>query len=208
MNPILAVLIITDFLALSGLGLISPILAIFIERNVAGGSIAAAGIAQTVYMVVKSILQLGVGWFNDRDQVYVREFWTSLLGYGIIAVVPFLYLRIGSITQLFAVQALLGVGAAFAYPGWIVIFTKFTDAHREGREWTTYSTVVFIGMAITGTLGGILVERYGFSPVFLGWGIFSILGFIAFATLGLNYAALRRDHHPPRRHPRDVPPVK
>lgn len=208
MNPILAILIITDFLALSGLGLISPILAIFIERNVVGGSIAAAGIAQTIYMVVKSVLQLGVGWFNDRDRVYVREFWTSLLGYGIIATVPFLYLLVKTVPQLFLVQAILGVGAAFAYPGWMVIFTKFTDAHREGREWTTYSTTVFIGMAITGTVGGALAERYGFALVFMGWGILSFFGFVAFAILGLNYAALRRDHHPPHRHPRDVPPVK
>jgi len=196
MNPILATLIITDFLALSGLGLISPILAIFIERNVTGGSIAAAGIAQTIYMVVKSVLQLGVGRFNDRDRAYVREYWTSLLGYGVIAIVPFLYLTVETVPQLFLAQALLGVGAAFAYPGWIVIFTKFTDAQREGREWTTYSTVVFIGMAITGALGGILVERYGFRPVFAGWGILSTLGFVAFAKLGLNYAALQRDHHP------------
>lgn len=190
------------------MGLVSPILAIFIERNVAGGSIAAAGIAQTIYMIVKSVLQLGVGRFNDRDTAYIREFWTSLFGYGVIAMVPFLYLAVQTVPQLFLVQALLGVGAAFAYPGWMVIFTKFTDAQREGREWTTYSTAVFIGMAITGALGGILVERYGFRPVFVGWGILSILGFAAFARLGLNYAKLRRDHHPPRRHPRDVPPVK
>lgn len=208
MNRILTVLVVTDFLALSGLGLVSPIFAIFIERNIIGGSIAAAGIAQTIYMVVKSILQLGVGWYNDRDRMYVREFWTSLVGYGVIAAVPFLYLLVETVPHLFMVQAILGIGAAFAYPGWMVIFTKFTDANREGREWTTYSTAIFIGMAITGALGGILVERYGFPLVFMGWGIFSVLGFVAFATLGLNYAALRRDHHPPRRHPRDVPPVK
>ncbi|MFH1098503.1 MAG: MFS transporter [Candidatus Uhrbacteria bacterium] len=207
MNPILRILIITDVLALSGLGLISPIMAIFIERNVAG-SVAVIGFAQMIYMIVKSVLQLGVGWFNDRDRVYLREFWTSLAGYAIIAIVPFCYLAVRSVPALYAAQALLGIGAALAYPGWMVIFTKFVDAQREGREWTTYSTLVFIGMAIAAAVGGWTVERFGFRPVLIGWGVLSVLGCLAFASLLRSYPQLCRDHHPPRHYSRDVPPVK
>lgn len=208
MNPILRVLIATDLFALSGLGLTSPIFAIFIERNIAGGTIATVGFAQTIYMVVKSVLQLAVGWFNDRDRAYVREYWTALFGYAVIAVVPFFFLTVRTVPQLYLAQALLGVGAAFAYPGWMVIFTKFCDTNREGKEWTSYSTLVFIGMAVTASLGGWLVQEYGFHSVFLGWGILSIVGLLAFGSLSLRYAELRRDHHPPLRHPRDVPPIK
>lgn len=208
MNSILTTLIATDVLALSGFALTSPIFAVFIERSVTGGTLAVVGLSQTVYMVVKSLLQLAVGRFNDRDVGNRREFWTCLVGYAVIAIVPFLYLGVQTVPQLYAAQALLGVGAAFAYPGFMTIFTKFADRQREGTEWSLYSTLVFMGMAVTAALGGWLVDRYGFQPVFIGWGILSILGLIAFATLGLRYAEFRRDHTPPRRHPRDVPPVR
>lgn len=208
LNPILRTLILTDFFVLSGLGFTSPIFAIFIERNVAGGSIAAAGIAQTIYMVVKSVLQLFVGRFNDRDRGYLREYWTSLAGYAIIAIIPFCYIAVETITQLYVVQVLFGIGAALTYPGFMTIFTKFADRQREGMEWSTYSTVVFIGMAITAAIGGWMVEAYGFARVFAVVGVFSVLGFAIYASLSQRYADLRRDHHPQLRHPRDVPPVK
>ncbi|MDO8621851.1 MAG: MFS transporter [bacterium] len=208
MNPIIRLLILTDFFVFSGLGLISPIFAIFIERNLAGGSIAAAGIAQMIYMIVKAILQIFVGRYNDRDRGNLREFWTSLVGYGIVAIIPFLYITVRNVEQLYAVQALFGVGAAFAYPGFMTIFTKFADRQHEGAEWSTYSTSVFVGMAITAAIGAWTVERYGFAPVFVGVGVAGILGLFAFASLGLRYAELRTNHHPPMRHPRDVPPVK
>jgi MFS family permease len=208
LNPILRTLIATDLFVLSALGFTSPIFAIFIERNVAGGSIAAAGFAQTIYMVVKSLLQLFVGRFNDRDRGNVREFWTALVGYAIITAVPFCYLMVETINELYAVQVLFGIGGALAYPGWMVIFTKFTDPQREGAEWTAYSTIVVLGMAVTAALGGWLVEKFGFSTVFAIVGVVSIFGFLAFASLSLKYAQLRRDHHPPAHHPRDVLAVK
>lgn len=208
MNPIILALIATDLFVFTGLGLTAPIFAIFIERNVVGGSIAAAGIAQTIYMVVKAILQLFVGRFNDRDRMYLREYWTALIGYALIAVIPFLYIAVETIAQLYMVQALFGIGAAFAYPGFMTIFTKFTDRQREGMEWSTYSTVVFLGMAVSAAVGAWSVERFGFDRTFIAVGILSALGCVAFASLWLRYAELRRDHHPPVRHPRDVPPVR
>ncbi|MBI4449517.1 MFS transporter [Candidatus Uhrbacteria bacterium] len=208
MNPIILALIATDFFVFTGLGLTGPIFAIFIERSVVGGSIAAAGIAQTIYMIVKAVLQLFVGRFNDRDPMYLREYWTALVGYAIIAVVPFLYIAVDTIAQLYAVQAFFGIGAAFAYPGFMTIFTRFTDRQREGLEWSTYSTIVFLGMAVSAAVGGWSVERYGFDRTFIAVGFLSVIGCIAFASLWLRYAELHRDHHPPKRHPRDVPPVK
>jgi MFS family permease len=208
MNPIVLALIATDFFVFTGLGLTAPIFAIFIERDIAGGSIAAAGIAQTIYMVVKATLQIPVGRYNDRDRMYLREFWTSLLGYAIIALTPFLYIVVNTMTQLYLVQALFGIGAALAYPGFMTIFTKFADPHREGMEWSTYSTVVFLGMAVSAAVGAWSVESFGFDRTFIAVGVLSAIGCLAFASLWLRYAELRRDHHPPRRHPRDILPVR
>lgn len=208
MNPIIRLLILTDFFVLAGLGLTAPIFAIFVDQNLVGGSIAAAGVAQMIYMIVKAIVQLGVGWYNDRDVGNVREFWTSLVGYALIAIVPFLYAIVQTITQLYMVQALFGVAAALTYPGFMTIFTKFLDKQREGREWSVYSTTVFIGMAITAAVGAWMVEQYGFTLVFRAVGVITVLGFIAYASLGRYYTDFKLDHHPPKHHHRDLPPVK
>lgn len=207
MSKILRFLILTDALVFFGFGLTGPIFAIFVA-GIEGGSIAAAGIAQTIFMLVKSVLQLAVGRYTDRDPGYVREYWTSFTGYALIAIVPFLYLLVRNVPQLYAVQVLYGIAAAFAYPGWMVLFTKFVDRQKEGREWTFYSTVVFLGMALSASIGGWSVERYGFATTFLAMGIFALLGLLAFASLARYHEEFRGDHHPPVRHPRDVPPVK
>jgi len=45
---------------LSGWGLINPILAVFISEQVVGGGVELAGMAATVYFVVKSVVQIPV----------------------------------------------------------------------------------------------------------------------------------------------------
>lgn len=193
MNHILKLLTSADLLLYSGLGLMAPIFAIFIERDVSGGSIAVAGIAQMVFLLVKAGVQLFVARYTDRDIGYVREYWTALAGYGLLAAATFAYLAVDSVAELYAVQALLGIAGAFEYPGWMVLFTRFTDRQREGREWSSYSTFVIVGMAITAAVGGWTAERYGFDTVFFAAGCLALLGGAVFACIGRNFDRLRRD---------------
>ncbi|OQA83444.1 MAG: hypothetical protein BWY29_00302 [Microgenomates group bacterium ADurb.Bin238] len=50
----------SDIMMLSGWGLINPILAVFISEQVVGGGVELAGMAATVYFVVKSVVQIPV----------------------------------------------------------------------------------------------------------------------------------------------------
>jgi len=54
-NPVIQALIFSDLLILSGFGLISPILAVFITNQIRGGSLEVAGLATTIYLVSKSL---------------------------------------------------------------------------------------------------------------------------------------------------------
>lgn len=183
MSPIIKLLIFADLFVFSGLGFITPIFAIFIKDNLIGGSIAAAGIASTIYLITKAILQLPLARWTDKEPASLREFWTLVIGHFLIALVPFMYLLMTTVNQLYLVQFLYGVGAALAYPGFMAIFTKFADHERAGSSWSIYSTSVILGMAITAGIGGWIGQVFGFIVLFVIVGIFTFLGF--FATLGL-----------------------
>lgn len=184
MNAIIKLLILADIFLLSGFGLVNPIFAIFVKEGLAGGSIAAVGIASTIYLITKAILQLPLARWTDKEPASVREFWTLITGYFLIALIPFLFLLIKSINQLYLIQLLHGVAAALAYPGFMSIFTKFADHQKAGYSWSIYSTSVILGMAVAAGVGGWLGEMFGFRVLFVIVGVFAFLGF--FATLGLS----------------------
>lgn len=191
MNSVLSTLTITGFFANSAIGLAAPVFAIYVQQDLQGGSIAAAGFATSIYLVVKAVLQLFVARYTDGDEGCIREFWTAFMGYALFIVVPLLYLVISTVGQLYLVQALLGVAAAFAYPGWVVIFTRFTERQKEGREWTMFSTLVVLGSAAAAGVGGWIADTYGFEAVFVGWALLQASAVIAFAMLYRDSALLR-----------------
>lgn len=194
MNAIVKLLIIGDVLTFSGFGFISPIFAVFIKDDLKGGSLAAVGVASMIYLVTKAVLQIPIARWTDKEPANVREFWTGILGYGMVALVPFLYLLIDTVEQLYFVQFVYGVAAALAYPGWMAIFTKFADHEKAASSWSVYSTSTILGMAITAALGGWLGQTYGFSTLLILVGIFTFLGFFATAGLVLFYDQLKVVH--------------
>lgn len=191
MNPIIKILIFADFFVFSGLGLINPIFAIFIKENLQGGTVVAAGIAATVFLLVKAVVQIPVARFTDKEPASLREFWTFLVGQFIIACVPFLYLTLNNVRELYAVQAFYGLGAALAFPGFMAIFTKFADHEKAAFSWSLHSTVVLLSMAAAAAVGGFVGEIYGFRILILGVGVLIFLGFFTTLGLALFYEDLR-----------------
>jgi len=174
MNKTLRLLIISDIFIFSGFGLIAPILAIFIKDNLVGGTIFAAGIASTIYLLVHSVLQIIFSYkFTPKDRI-----WMLWVGTALIALVPFGYIFSTSIYHLYAVQFIYGLGAAFAYPTWSSLFTSNLEKGKRGFQWSIYSSSVGIGTAITAGVGAWLAEKTNFQVVFIFTGILSIIGLI------------------------------
>lgn len=196
MNPIVKILILADFFLFFGLGLISPILAVFVKDELRGGTLAAAGLAATIYLVTKAVLQIPIARFADREEGKVREFWTLTGGYFLIALIPFFYYFVTSVAQLFAVQVLYGIGAALSWPGWMAIFAKFADHKHAAFSWSLHSTTILLSMAVAATVGGFVGETYGFRALFLGVGVLTFLGFFTTVGLALFYEELKMVNPP------------
>ncbi len=186
LNHTLKILIISDIFVFSGLGLIGPILSIFINDNLVDGSIFAAGLASTIYLLTQAILQIVFSYkFNPKDRL-----WMLKVGTAIMAFVPFGYIFSTQVFHLYIIEFVWGVGAAFAYPSWSSLFTANLEKGKRGLQYSIYSSGVGIGTAITAGVGGYLAELIGFEWVFAITGAIAITGLLF--LFQLNKKILRK----------------
>jgi MFS family permease len=186
MNKTLKLLIFSDIFILSGFGLISPILAIFIKDNLVGGTIIAAGIASAIFMITHALLQILFAYkFNPKDRL-----WMLRLGTALFVLVPLGYIFSTNIYHIYVIEFIYGVAAAFAYPSWSSLFTSNLEKGRRGFQYSIYSSSVSIGTAITAGVGAWIAEKIGFEWVFAITGLFALIGF--FILMKLEKKILRK----------------
>ncbi|MEK6840864.1 MAG: MFS transporter [Nanoarchaeota archaeon] len=172
----LALLILSDVLILSSFGLIGPIFAVFITENLVGGTLITAGLSTTIFLVVKSAVQLPLSrYFIDKEKHKTRSL---LAGTFLIITVPFIYFFAHSVYTIFIAQAVYGLGAALAYPAWFTLFTTYIDKKHKGFEYTLWSTAVGAGTALAAFLGAEAAHVLGFRVLFFIVGFIAFLGFL------------------------------
>ncbi|MBM5789901.1 MFS transporter [Candidatus Parcubacteria bacterium] len=190
-NWVIKILIVSDFLIWSAQQLFAPVFALFIAGQIEGGSLETAGIAVAIYFVVRSIVEAPVGIWNDRTKAESDDLYTAFFGTMMTAFVMFGYTAMTQVWELYLGQALLGVGAAIAFPGWYSIFTRHIDKNKEAFEWSLFDTLLGLGMAGSAALGGLLATRYGFNTLFLLAGIGTMLG--ALLLLSIRHKICQRE---------------
>ncbi len=189
MNPIILLLMLSDFFVFTGFGLIDPIIAIFISDNVAGGTIFAAGLASTLFLITKNMIQLPFSRYvdsHDNDSVWL------IIGSFIIALIPLLYIFAKRVEFVYLLQILYGVGCALAYPAWLALWSTHLDKNHESFEWSSYSALTGFGVAITGVVGAAIAEFIGFTYTFILTSATAFVGcLILFKLLKLEKAENR-----------------
>ncbi len=181
-NKIIKILITSDFILNLGWGLVSPILAIFIVENITSmGPLEAAkiaGFASLFYWITKSILQVPIGHYLDKNHGEKDDFWFMVIGTFLAAFVPIGYLFSSAPWHIYLLQILHATGMSMAFPSWLAIFTRHIDKGREAFEWSMESTFLSAGAGIAGGLGGILVGIFGFNMIFILVSILNIISAI------------------------------
>lgn len=171
MNKTIKLLLISDIFVLTGFGLIAPILAIFIKENLIGGTIFAAGIASTLYLITKCCVQLPFSRYVDKHDN--RKKWL-IIGLFLTMTVPFIYIFAEHIYALYFAQIIYGVGSGLAYPTWLSLWSTNMDKKHVGFEWSLYSTLTGLGTAATAVIGAAIAEFMGFTYTF------AFVGFMVF----------------------------
>ncbi len=176
-NKIIKILITSDFFLNLGWGLLSPIFAIFIIENItigdASAAVRVAGFASLSYWAVKSMLQIPIGRYLDKNHGEKDDFWFMVTGTFIAGFIPLGYLFSSAPWHIYFLQIIYAVGMSMAFPSWLAIFTRHIDKGKEALEWGIESTFLGAGAGIAGAVGGIIAAIFGFKIVFIFVSIFT-----------------------------------
>ena len=185
-NKVIAIIIAGDFMVTTGSSLLSPIFALFVTSQITGGSAKAVGFAIAIYWITKSVLQLPIARYLDRNRGEVDDYHFMICGLlADSAVLCGYYFFASAVWHVFVLQGLLGAADAFLLPPFYAIFTRHIDKGSEGFEWSVRSSLSFGGgAALGGALGGILLGLVGFRKIFLIAALFNILSVIALSFMG------------------------
>src|SRR3990167_6335041 len=177
-NQVILIIIFAQFIFTMAANLSVPLSAIFITKEI-GAATAMVGLASAIYWAVKSVIQLPVAKWIDKNHGEIDDYYSLLFGLAITTTGVFLFYFAKEIWHIFAIQALIAVGDAFVVPPIYAIFTRHIDHDSEGFEWAVQSSFsVGAGSAIGGLLSSALVTLVGIRPLFLVNGTLMFVGLI------------------------------
>lgn len=169
-NKIIKTLVLSDLFLNLGWGLLSPVFAIFILKNISVSSpekaAEVAGLAALFYWIPKSFFEIPIGIYLDKNHGEKDDFRFMFAGMLIISIVPIGFLFSHLPWHIYIWQVLHAVGMAMVLPSWLAIFTRHIDKDQEAFEWSLESTAIGTGAGIAGGLSGIIASRFGFDSLF------------------------------------------
>lgn len=185
-NKVVRTIIYWDFFFNSAWGLLSPVFAIFLVQGVASGNAAKgaeiAGFAALIFWVVKSLLQIPIGAYLDKNHGERDDFWFGVVGSFLSGIIPFGFIFAKLPEHIYLLQIGHAVAMSMIVPSLYAIFTRHIDKGKEAYEWSMDSTILGFGVGITGAVGGLIAAKFGFTSVFILVGILNLIaGFLLFA---------------------------
>lgn len=153
-----------------------PVFAVFVTKQIGGGSLEVIGFATAIFQIFKSGLQIPIARYLDKNHGEYDDFYSMIFGTSLIVLVPFAYLFATTANHIYMIQAVYGIGAAFTIPPWYAIFSRHLDKMRENVEWSMDSIAIGVGAAMSAAIGGILAQKFGFQFVFVIGGVLAIFG--------------------------------
>lgn len=175
LNRIVSGLIFADLALLAGWGLINPVFGVFVTDGIAGGSLAAVGVAVAIFWFTRSLLQVPIASHLDRTPGEKDEYRALAMGLMIAATAAFLMPLATTVTHVYLIEFVHAVGFAFYIPAWSTVFTHHVDPEHTALEWALDRSVGGLATGASGLLGGVVAAAYGFDAVFIAAGVLSLL---------------------------------
>lgn len=175
LNKVIRILITSDFLLQSGWGLIGPIFAIFLTKQIQGGNVAMVGFVAATYWLTKSIIQPFIAHFIDIKKGEKDDFNFLIKGMYVANLIPLGYIFSTQPWHIFTLEFIRGLAMACVVPSWAAIFTRHIDQGWEAFSWSIESTAIGFAAAFAAAFGGVLATILGFRTVFVLVSIFGLL---------------------------------
>ena len=202
-NRVIKILITSDFLLQSGWGLIGPIFAIFLTRQIQGGDLKMVGFVAATYWVTKSIIQPFIAKHLDKNHGEKDDFQFLVVGMYVANLIPLGYLFSTQPWHIFSLEFTRGLAMACVVPTWSAIFTRHIDKGREAFSWSMESTGIGFAAGLAGAIGAWLASVFSFKIVFI---LVSLFGLASSSTLLLiRHSLFLKNHFAPRLPPSEKP---
>ena len=189
-----AVLSISLFVSMLGLGIVSPLMSIFAEDMGATG--IWLGAIFSGYFLARALIMPFIGRLSD--QWGKRKIFLAI-GLAVLGFTSIGYILSQNVIQLILVRFLQGLGSGIVLP---LSLAYVGDITPEGKEGSYIGYINIARMAGWGSgplIGGVLMGIYGFDVPFI------LMGVLAFVALIILFIALPEkeihDHSSVHQHP-------
>lgn len=161
-----------------GEGMLGPLFAVFAGR--VGGNLLEMSWAWATYLVVTGVFTIIISEVADKK---FKKGHMLVLGNALNALFTFGYLFVESPMQLFAVQVGLGFAAALVIPAWDALYSEYENKKHDEFEWGLASGEAQILAGIAIVIGGLIVNYYSFSLLFIAMGTIKVISTLAYARI-------------------------
>lgn len=149
------------FVATLGAGLYVYFIPLYAQKF--GGSFLDLGFIGAAYAVAYAIGPIFVGYVADR----VNRAWLYSLGIMFIALSSITLVAARSVTDIAVIRASAGLAFAFFWPTSEVLVAEFATDENRLKEMGVYSVFWALGFLIGPVAGGVVLETYGYSWLFI-----------------------------------------
>ena len=161
-----------------GEGMMGPLFAVFAEK--VGGDILDITWAWATYLVFTGVMYILVGKLINGKKYKEK---VMVFGYALNALFTFGYLFVSNTTQLFLVQAGIGLAEAICTPAWDSLYAKNLTDDMDSYAWglSTGQSQIVTGIAFG--IGGLIIHFISFEVLFITMGIIQLGAAVVTAQL-------------------------
>ncbi len=179
MNSIVKAFIISEIFLWSSWNAIIPIFAIFAATQIQGGNTEIAAASFSCYLITRVIFELISGRYLSKSSE-MQKFVVTIIGIILMSAGYLGFAATKNVFSLFFFYGIIGMGLGIASPAKNSLFSMHLDKNKEVTEWSMYDGFVFMGMAMSATIGGFVANRYGFPFLFYLVAITNLLSIIPY----------------------------
>ncbi len=171
------VLFFSIFAAVTGVGIVVPLLPVFARDLGAGGF--AIGMLFGVFSIARTVFIPVFGRASDRRgrKPFIVG---GMLGYAIISLA---FVAANSVPALIVLRFFQGLASAMMMPVLQAYVGDITPEGREGFTMGHFNLATFAGLSLGPLMGGVLSDHWNIDAAFVMMGLLAIFGFLACALL-------------------------
>lgn len=180
MNPreikIFCILFVAVLAALTGVGIVVPLLPVYARDLGAGGF--AIGMIFGIFSISRTAFIPYFGRASDRRgrKPFIVA---GLLGYAAVAL-AFYYTT--NITALIGIRFFQGIFSSMMMPVLQAYVGDITPDGREGFTMGLFNLATFVGMGLGPFMGGVISDHWGLPAAFASMGVLALTGFLLSST--------------------------